>query len=133
VQDHAAALLFHPRRDFPAGAHARHHVDLEGSAPAFFVVAGAEAGSVVDEHIDAPERRACGLEEGVELDRLRDVRRLRVHLHTRRSELSRGRLERLGAARADRDVRALRGEAERSGAADATAATGDHYDLVQKP
>ena len=77
----AAALRLHPRHDLPARAHARHHVDVERDLPAGFVVGDAEARRVVDQHVDAPERRVRALEERVELRGLRHVGGLRVHLH----------------------------------------------------
>ena len=114
------------------GAHGRHHVDVEALGPACLVVGGAKPGRVVDQNIDAAERAGCRRDVGGEGVFVGEIAYGRVRLDTARQDLGRRRVERLTAARADRNRRARISEPERDRSPDTLAAAGDDGTLAFK-
>src|SRR4029079_12529346 len=120
VDDRAASALEERQRRMRR-AHARHQVYVDADAPAFLVVAAAEARRVVDQNVDAAECRCCVLHVLRDGGGVRAVAVRGVHFVAFRLELALALARRFGAARADRDVGSAVGESERDRAADAAA------------
>src|SRR5688572_30539947 len=112
-------------------AHACHQVDVDADAPAFLVIAGAEPGGVIHEHVDAAERGSRVLYVFRHGRFVGEIADCRVYLATFRLQLAFGSLQGLGATCADRDVRSAIGEAERNRAADA-AARASYKDVLSR-
>jgi hypothetical protein len=128
----ALAAFFQQRQRGVRCAHHRHHVDRQARGPAGLVVAHAETGGVVHQHVDAAERGAGVGDITRHRLRIGQIARRRVRGVSVRGQLGARAFERLAAARTDRHAGAGCGERLRDRAADAaTAATDDDAAVVE--
>jgi hypothetical protein len=88
---------------------------------------------VVEQHVDAAERRDRLLDDALDLFRIADVRRQRDRGAAQVLDLLRDRVGGLGPQVGEREGGALAGEQQRGRRPDATARAGDDRDLAVEP
>src|SRR5437764_5055841 len=89
-------------------------------------MASAEAGGIVDEHVDAAEGRAGLGDVTLHRRRIRQVAGRSMYFDPELRDLAADTVQWFGAAGADRDRRSRGGAGERDGPTDAAAAAGHH-------
>jgi hypothetical protein len=129
VDDRAGAGAFQERQRRPDRPHGAEEIDIDAGGPAGLVMAGAEAGGVVDQDIDAAERGTGLLDVALNRRAVGEIADRGMRLDAVLGDLSAHLLQRLGAAGADRDRGARLGAGQRDRPPDAAAAAGHHRPL----
>ena len=132
VDDRAAATFLDMRHGRPDRARRTQQIDIDAALPSCLVIAGAEAGGVAHQDVDAAERLGGRIDIGRQRLQVGHVAGLRMRRDAGCGDRVAHRRETVGAAGADRHRRAGLGETERDRAADAAAAAGDHRPLSRQ-